>query len=164
MSSNRPDDPGSPSDRFLPYRGAANKTSHAAPPLNKFLPGPTSDLSQAIGNLQNPTQDQHQPPSYQPQDYQFPYSSQNYQGQISQPQRPSPNHPMDKTTPGAKWTPEADALLIELRGKGLKWDAVAKKFPGRSAMACRLHYQNYLEKDDKWSEERKDQLARAYEK
>jgi hypothetical protein len=46
-----------------------------------------------------------------------------------------------------KWTPEEDNLIIELRGQGVKWDNIAKRLPGRSSIACRLHYQNYLEKE-----------------
>jgi hypothetical protein len=51
MSQNPPNDPGSPSDRFFPTR-AANKISYSPPELNR-LAGPTFDLSQATGNIEN---------------------------------------------------------------------------------------------------------------
>jgi hypothetical protein len=46
----------------------------------------------------------------------------------------------------------------------MKWDDISKRLPGRSSIACRLHYQNYLEKRGKWTEERKNKLARVYER
>jgi Myb-like DNA-binding domain len=64
----------------------------------------------------------------------------------------------------SKWSPEEDALIIELRGSGMKWDDISKKLPGRSAISCRLHYQNYLERRSEWDEERKNKLARLYER
>jgi hypothetical protein len=64
----------------------------------------------------------------------------------------------------SKWSPEEDALIIELRGSGMKWDDISKRLPGRSPISCRLHYQNYLEKRSEWDEERKNKLARLYER
>ncbi|KAI1471587.1 uncharacterized protein F4812DRAFT_184702 [Daldinia caldariorum] len=64
----------------------------------------------------------------------------------------------------SKWSSEEDAQIIELRGSGLKWDDISKKLPGRSAISCRLHYQNYLEKRSEWDEERKNKLARLYDR
>jgi len=61
-----------------------------------------------------------------------------------------------------KWTPEEDRLAIELRRKGMKWDDISKQLPGRSAISCRLRYQNYSEKRPDWDEERKNKLARLY--
>jgi Myb-like DNA-binding domain len=61
-----------------------------------------------------------------------------------------------------KWTPEEDRLAIELRRKGMKWDDISKHLPGRSAISCRLRYQNYSEKRPEWDEERKNKLARLY--
>ncbi|CCC07407.1 unnamed protein product [Sordaria macrospora k-hell] len=63
----------------------------------------------------------------------------------------------------SKWSPEEDALIIELRGSGMKWDDISKRLPGRSSISCRLHYQNYLERRSEWDEERKNKLARLYE-
>jgi hypothetical protein len=64
----------------------------------------------------------------------------------------------------SKWRPEEDALIIELRGGGMKWDDISKQLPGRSPISCRLHYQNYLERRSEWDEERKNKLARLYER
>ncbi|POR38174.1 Uncharacterized protein TPAR_01626 [Tolypocladium paradoxum] len=64
----------------------------------------------------------------------------------------------------SKWSPEEDTLIIELRGSGMKWEDVSKRLPGRSAISCRLHYQNYLERRSEWDEERKNKLARLYER
>ena len=64
----------------------------------------------------------------------------------------------------SKWSPEEDALIIELRGSGMKWEDISKQLPGRSAISCRLHYQNYLERRSEWDEERKNKLARLYER
>ncbi|KAK7748083.1 hypothetical protein SLS53_001335 [Cytospora paraplurivora] len=64
----------------------------------------------------------------------------------------------------SKWSPEEDALIIELRGRGMKWEDISKRLPGRSAISCRLHYQNYLERRSEWDEERKNKLARLYER
>lgn len=64
----------------------------------------------------------------------------------------------------SKWSPDEDTLIIELRGKGMKWDDVSKHLPGRSAISCRLHYQNYLERRSEWDEERKNKLARLYDR
>ncbi len=64
----------------------------------------------------------------------------------------------------SKWSPEEDALMIELRSRGMKWDDISKRLPGRSAISCRLHYQNYLEKRSEWDNERKDKLAKLYER
>ncbi|KAK0732653.1 hypothetical protein B0T21DRAFT_384877 [Apiosordaria backusii] len=64
----------------------------------------------------------------------------------------------------SKWSPEEDALIIELRGRGMKWDDISKRLPGRSSISCRLHYQNYLERRSEWDEERKNKLARLYER
>ncbi|KAI2634231.1 hypothetical protein GGS26DRAFT_38449 [Hypomontagnella submonticulosa] len=64
----------------------------------------------------------------------------------------------------SKWSQEEDALIIDLRGSGMKWDDISKRLPGRSAISCRLHYQNYLERRSAWDEERKNKLARLYER
>ncbi|GKU21395.1 unnamed protein product [Fusarium langsethiae] len=63
-----------------------------------------------------------------------------------------------------KWSPEEDALITELRGKGMKWEDISKRLAGRSAISCRLRYQNYLERRIEWDEQRKNKLARLYER
>ncbi|OJD20522.1 hypothetical protein ACJ73_08146, partial [Blastomyces percursus] len=55
----------------------------------------------------------------------------------------------------SKWSSEEDILIIELRRRGMAWGDISKEFPGRSALSCRLHYQNYLERRSEWSEDRK---------
>jgi hypothetical protein len=64
----------------------------------------------------------------------------------------------------AKWSPGEDKLIIKLRGSGMKWEEISKRLPGRSATSCRLHYQNYLERRSEWDEDKKDKLARLYER
>lgn len=64
----------------------------------------------------------------------------------------------------SKWSPEEDALIIELRGSGMKWEDISRQLPGRSAISCRLHYQNYLERRSEWDEDKKNKLARLYER
>lgn len=64
----------------------------------------------------------------------------------------------------SKWSSDEDAVLIELRGRGVKWEDISKSLPGRSAISCRLHNQNYLERRIEWSENRKDELAQLYER
>ncbi|KAL7940372.1 hypothetical protein V8C42DRAFT_362779 [Trichoderma barbatum] len=72
-----------------------------------------------------------------------------------------PDQPVKKQS---KWSHDEDAIIIELRGRGMKWEDVSKRLPGRSAISCRLHYQNYLERRSEWDEERKNKLARLYER
>ena len=62
----------------------------------------------------------------------------------------------------SKWTEEEDDTLITLRGENMKWEEIAKHVPGRSAIACRLHYQNFLERRAAWDEEKKNKLAQLY--
>jgi hypothetical protein len=63
-----------------------------------------------------------------------------------------------------KWSSEEDRLIIELRGKGMKWEDISKRLPGRTAISCRLRYQNYLERRSEWDEDKKNKLARLYER
>lgn len=79
--------------------------------------------------------------------------------------RSNPFHGGDSPGPPekkGKWTPEEDNLAIELRRSGMKWDDIAKRLPGRSAISCRLRYQNYSEKRQDWDDEKKNKLARLY--
>jgi hypothetical protein len=59
---------------------------------------------------------------------------------------PAVHSPENHAKKQSKWTPQEDALIIELRGTSLKWEDISKRLPRRSAISCRLHYQNYLEK------------------
>jgi Myb-like DNA-binding domain len=64
----------------------------------------------------------------------------------------------------SKWKHEEDEKIIRLRGGGMKWEDISKQLPGRTVISCRLHYQNYLERRSEWDEDRKDKLARLYER
>ncbi|SPJ80242.1 related to DRPLA protein [Fusarium torulosum] len=72
--------------------------------------------------------------------------------------------PAKKQRKYMKWSLEEDNLMIELQGKGMRWKDVAKRLPGRTAISCRLRYQNYLVGRDDSDEGRKDKLARLYER
>jgi len=72
------------------------------------------------------------------------------------------NEPPTKKT--QKWSAEENALLTELRGARMKWDDISKRFPGRSTLSCRLHYQNFLEKRAEWDEDKRTKLSRLYER
>jgi hypothetical protein len=61
-----------------------------------------------------------------------------------------------------KWSPEEDDLLTKLRGQGMLWNDIAKHLHYRSAISCRLRYQNYLERRTVWTEDQKNALARLY--
>lgn len=81
--------------------------------------------------------------------------------------RPPPDKPHASASPAkkqSKWTPAEDALIIQLRGAGMRWEEISRHLPGRSPTSARLHYQNYLEKRSPWDEERSDKLARLYER
>lgn len=71
------------------------------------------------------------------------------------PSKPDESH-------ARKWTPEEDNLIIELRQAKTKWSDMPQRLPDRSALACRLRYQNYLEKRQVWDEEKKDKLSMLY--
>jgi hypothetical protein len=76
---------------------------------------------------------------------------------------PHTSTPVNKNLKQSKWFPDEDALVIELRERGMKWDDISKRLPGRSATSCRLHYQHFLGGRD-WNEEKKNKLARLYER
>ncbi|RMY80572.1 hypothetical protein D0862_12674 [Hortaea werneckii] len=82
--------------------------------------------------------------------------------------RLAPVHPHPAESPAkkkqSKWTAEEDASIIELRGNSMKWEDISKHLPGRSAISCRLRFQNYLERRSEWDEEKKNKLARLYER
>ncbi len=80
--------------------------------------------------------------------------------------RLAPPHPAESPAKKkqSKWTATEDASIIELRGNGMKWEDISKHLPGRSAISCRLRFQNYLERRSEWSDEKKDKLARLYER
>ncbi|KEF50985.1 uncharacterized protein A1O9_12962 [Exophiala aquamarina CBS 119918] len=72
-------------------------------------------------------------------------------------------------TPGAiagrpKWSADEDSEIVRLRRAGAKWSEISKSLPGRSAISCRLHYRNYLEKPSKLDENEKVKFATLYQK
>ncbi|CAG8378395.1 unnamed protein product [Penicillium salamii] len=86
-------------------------------------------------------------------------------GSTGAPKRLQPSHTAESPAKKqSKWSPDEDALIIELRGSGMKWEDISKRLPGRSAISCRLHYQNYLERRSEWDEDKKNKLARLYER
>lgn len=93
-------------------------------------------------------------------------TSHGYESMGPPKRRPSQEaHPLEPPAKRqSKWTPEENELIIKLRGDGMKWDDVSKQLPGRSAISCRLHYQNFLERRPDWDEEKKNKLARLYER
>jgi hypothetical protein len=60
------------------------------------------------------------------------------------------------------WLPEEDKTIVYLRNQGRGWLAISKHLHGRSSTACRLRYQNYLERWDTWDDDSKTQLAQQY--
>ena len=64
----------------------------------------------------------------------------------------------------SKWKPEEDTKVLRLRAQGMKWEDISKQLLGRSPTSCRLHYQNYLERRSSWDEEKKNKLARVYDR
>lgn len=80
--------------------------------------------------------------------------------------RLAPPHPAESPAKKkqSKWSADEDAAIIELRGNGMKWEDISKQLPGRSAISCRLRFQNYLERRSEWDEEKKNKLARLYER
>ena len=82
--------------------------------------------------------------------------------------RPPPGSSNESVSPGkksnSKWSSSENALIISLRLSGMKWEDISRRFPGRSAMSCRLHYQNYLERKCDFDDEMKDKMARLYDR
>lgn len=87
-------------------------------------------------------------------------------GPISKRLAPSANHPAESPAKKkqSKWSADEDAAIIDLRGNGMKWEDISKHLPGRSAISCRLRFQNYLERRSEWDDEKKNKLARLYER
>ncbi|KAK0253039.1 hypothetical protein LTS09_011949 [Friedmanniomyces endolithicus] len=82
--------------------------------------------------------------------------------------RLAPPQPLPGESPAkkkqSKWSADEDAAIVELRGSGMKWEDVSRHLAGRSAISCRLRFQNYLERRAEWDEEKKNKLARLYER
>lgn len=138
---------------FLIYHHSSTYLSssptHGFTPKSPQVPTPTAQLASIASLLCS------MPPHEAPEE--APHSP-----SLKRPLTPkSVASPAKKQT---KWTPEEDSLIIELRGRGEKWEDISKQLPGRSAISCRLHYQNYLERRSEWDEDKKNRLARLYER
>ena len=86
---------------------------------------------------------------------------------FSSNKRPSPPDDHRQGPPPkrqSKWNPEEDRKIIAYRGQGMKWSEISARLYPRTEIGCRLHYQNYLEKRSDWDEEKKNKLARVYER
>ena len=57
-----------------------------------------------------------------------------------------------KKTKKLKWTANEDALMIRLRGDDMMGEDISRRLPGRSAVSCRLRYQNYIERNSQWDD------------
>ncbi|TKA64502.1 hypothetical protein B0A49_11028 [Cryomyces minteri] len=78
---------------------------------------------------------------------------------------PAAPHPAESPAKKqSKWSAEEDASITKLRGGKMKWEDISKRLPGRSATSCRLRYQNYVERRSEWDEEKKNKLARLYDR
>ncbi|KAL8950158.1 MAG: hypothetical protein Q9222_003786 [Ikaeria aurantiellina] len=66
--------------------------------------------------------------------------------------------------PTRQWSKDDSDLLVTLRLQNMKWEDISQRFPGRTPTACRLRYQNYLERRFDWTDEKKQKLARLYER
>ena len=93
-------------------------------------------------------------------------SNNNMPGPANKRLAPGGAHPAESPVKKkqSKWSGEEDAAIIELRGNGMKWEDISKHLPGRSAISCRLRFQNYLERRSEWDDEKKNKLARLYER
>jgi hypothetical protein len=64
------------------------------------------------------------------------------------------------------WTAEEDDLLIELQDQGMKWTDLAKSLDQylykQSPISCCRYYQDGLEKQVSWDEEKQQKLIRIY--
>lgn len=65
-----------------------------------------------------------------------------------------------------QWTKWEDNQVLERRQRNppMTWDEIAAEIPNRSAIACRLRFQNYMERKAEWTDAEKEQLARLYDR
>ena len=57
------------------------------------------------------------------------------------------------TSRRARYTSADNAMILQLRGQGLSWSAIAEQFPGRSAGAIQVRYQTKLKTAEEWEVE-----------
>lgn len=60
---------------------------------------------------------------------------------LSERTSPSEDVPEAHLPTEKEWRAGEDMILIELRSRGIEWDELCKRLPGRSALSCRLRYQ-----------------------
>lgn len=153
----------SPYHTAQPYAPHAPQYYSAPPPAHSVPAYPTQNLPSLAATL-GPAQ----PPLLGP-----PSAGPSQTAQVSgiptsNPLKRSAEEPSSRTAGPpekrhhGKWTPEEDRITIELRRQGMKWEDISKHIPGRSAISCRLRYQNYCERRPDWDEEKKNKLARLY--
>ena len=63
-----------------------------------------------------------------------------------------------------EWSLGEEKKVREPRSMGWGWTAISGQLPGRSSIACRLHFQNVLEPKLRWNEEEKTKFARLYDR
>ena len=172
--------PSPPPHSAPPPQPSISRSTSVPVPTTSLLarPGPPSHRTSNSSTISTSTGSVFQPISSQNPQYSSQAPPQTNTGSaqpsinIPQPasissKRPPPSQPHPSASPAkkqSKWTPSEDALIIDLRGSGMKWEDISKRLPGRSAISCRLHYQNYLERRSEWDEEKKNRLARLYER
>lgn len=88
-------------------------------------------------------------------------SSSNDEGDDGDEEALLPGEPAKKQS---KWSEKENDVVLRARARGDKWNEVSKLIPGRSGTACRLHYQNFLEKKPEWTKESIAKLARLWER
>jgi hypothetical protein len=139
------------------YKENACVTGHCPPAaivdISSLLQGPEQTSGSPAQRLPEPTA----PPTIQQTPPKPPPKS-------NKRAHPSSSTEQPQAKRQSKWSQSEDQSIIEMRGRGMKWEDISRELPGRSAISCRLHYQNYLERRAEWDEERKNKLARLYER
>jgi hypothetical protein len=54
-----------------------------------------------------------------------------------------------KRRKGPNWSEADDKLMKRLKGKGGRWEEIAKSFPGRTTEACQQRYNNHIKEGEK---------------
>jgi hypothetical protein len=150
MSSNPekdPGEPGSPSDRFLPPH-IANPGSSSQEALAN-TPHLTSSGFSVFSIAGYGTSGQNVAFHYDPSSPGLGSETSQAVGNV-------------RNAPKINFTPEEDTKIVKLRNNGTSWPGIAQQMHGRTALGCRLRYQNYLEREVQWSEVSLDNLARVY--
>lgn len=169
----------------VPAANMHHQTGHSVTPTHQQHPQQLQQHTQQIPQhyMHSPVPAHHQHPQYKQEQHQQFKQEQHPQFKQEQPparpltgtptasaqslpsKRPLAANPTESPAKKqSKWSPEEDTIIVDLRGKGMKWEDISKQLPGRSAISCRLHYQNYLERRCEWDEDRKNKLARLYER